>query len=145
MSIYTVSQKTCPVTGIVDVQLCMGKKYFKGSFLEPVNANKFIRRKQLRFIQDAIASFVKHKKILHQVGSGFYKRQSKLNALDKCIQLSGQYTSSSLEGVCRSFLKHYKTFEKILPCPNNASYQAQKDRLDDMRQFCRKILKTNLS
>ena len=138
---YDVCRRTGIISFEIEFDIGSGPKSDRGTFMSKVDADRYIYGSKRHYILIMFEKYVTHSKILFEVGTqGFYHTTEKLAALDRCLKYNSWFQDKKLEEICLVILKIREDLEKILPSPNNNSFESSKGKLLDMIVFCKKEL-----
>lgn len=139
------SFEVCKQTGITSFEMSWdighGKKVDRGSFVDRRDAEKYVLSSKRSYILLMFSHFVNHARILFETGHhDFYRKESKLSALDRCSKYNQWLVDKKLEEICKVILALQDDMRKILPSPANPSFSSSESKIMDMIIFCKKEL-----
>jgi len=139
------SFEVCPQTGITTFDmrwnLGHGERSDRGSFINRQDAERYILSSKRSYILLMFSKFVSHARVLFETGhKDFYKTETKVAALDRCQKYNQWLADKKLPEICKVILALEEDMRKILPSPNNPSYDASEGKLLDMIVFSKKEL-----
>ncbi|MEI7723452.1 MAG: hypothetical protein WCK09_00250 [Bacteroidota bacterium] len=139
------SFEVCPQTGITSFEMTWdlghGVKSDRGSFVDRTDAEKYVLSSKRSYILLMFSKFVVHSRVLFETGHhDFYRKESKLASLDRCIKYNSWLQDKKLEEICKVILALEEDLHKILPSPANPSHSSSESKIIDMILFCKKEL-----
>ena len=96
------SFEVCPKTGITSFDmrwdLGHGTKTVRGSFIDRRDAEKYVLSSKRSYILLLFSKYVTHSRVLFETGHhDFYRTESKLASLDRCIRYNSWLEDKKLE------------------------------------------------
>lgn len=136
----------CPTTGITSFDmrwdLGHGVKTDRGSFIDRKDAEKYVLSSKRSYILAMFSRYVSHARVLFEVGGAdFYRKESKINALDRCQKYNQWLADKKLEVICKVILELEEDMRRILPPPANTSHDSSESKIMDMILFAKRELK----
>jgi hypothetical protein len=146
MQMFEVTNyKICEVTGITSFELQWdighGIKTDGGNFIDSRDADNYIKSSKRSYILLMFGHYIQHARILFETGTrDFYRKESKITALDRCIKYNDWLQDKPLETICKVILKLDEDMRRILPTPGNPSHFSSESKIMDMIVFCKREL-----
>ncbi len=137
------SLEVCPQTGITSFEiqwdLGRGLRTDRGSFIDRRDAEHYIRSSKTSFILIMFSDYVHNIRTLLESGHhDFYRKDEKLQALERCSKYAQWLVDKTLEEICKVILSLQADMRRILPSPSNAIAGACESKILDMVIFCKR-------
>jgi hypothetical protein len=145
MVMFESQLQVCDTTGIASFEITWdlgnGRKKDHGSFVDRRDAEKYILSSKRSYILRMFEKYVSHSRILFETGHhDFYRKESKLTALERCIRYCSWLEDKPLQSICKVILSLEEDLRKILPSPGNPSHSSSESRIVDMVVFAKREL-----
>jgi hypothetical protein len=146
MIMFESNIEECKQTGITTFDLKwnlgQGPRTDRGSFVDRRDAERYVLSSKRSYILLMFEKYVSHARIIFETSQkDFYRKESKITALERCDKFKGWLQDKKLEAICKVILALEEDLRKILPSPTNPSYGSSESRIMDMIVFCKRELK----
>ena len=137
------SLEVCRQTGITSFELQWdvghGPKTDRGNFTTLQDTELYIRSSKKSFILIMFSDYVNRIRTLLESGHhDFYKKDEKLQALERCTKYTQWLDDKTLEEICKVILALQPDMRRILPSPSNCSAGACESKILDIVIFCKR-------
>lgn len=135
-----------PLTGVTEFELSFnignGEVKDKGSFMNRLDAEKYIVSSKRDYILVLFGKYVRHANVLFARGDRlFYNTTDKVKALDRCNLYDQWLQNKKLEEICRVLVALEPDMRKILPPAANRSHELSEDRVVEMIVFAKEEIR----
>lgn len=119
----------------VDYSFCIGteQKTISMEFENLYSYQKYINGSKRDWFLGCLENWVNHKK--HIIEGG--KHQEQIPALNICNQALNHYQKIETDKIFKLFLKGFSYFEKLLPNPQNHSFETSQQDLQKLKSFAK--------
>ncbi len=104
-------------------------------FSNPTNAANYVRQQKKIYILHSVRAFIKHKRNIFS-NSKSYSAEKQEAASFAENYLKDLTIQHSIQTICSRILQVRSYLNKILPHPNNASYESSLENLNTILTFC---------